>query len=63
MTTDNRTIVTYRVRVCHHEFRVRARDAAEAVALARRQLARELPRMYDMIRALAESRFQVEHAA
>jgi hypothetical protein len=63
MTTDNRTIVTYRVRVCHHEFRVRARDAAEAVELARRQLARELPRMYDAIRALEESRFQVEHAA
>jgi hypothetical protein len=63
MTTDNRTIVTYRVRVGHHDFRVRARDAAEAVEVARRQLARELPRLYDVIRKLAESQFQVEHAA
>jgi hypothetical protein len=42
---------------------VRARDAAEAVEVARRQLARELPRLYDVIRKLAESQFQVEHAA
>jgi hypothetical protein len=63
MTTDNRTIVTYRVRVGHHDFRVRARDAAEAVEVARRQLARELPRLYDVIRKLTESQFQVEHAA
>jgi len=63
MTTDNRTLLTYRVRVGHHEFRVKARDADEAVLLARRQLARELPRLYDIIRNLAESRFVVEHAA
>jgi hypothetical protein len=61
MTTDNRTIVTYRVRVGHHDFRVRARDAAEAVEVARRQLARELPRLYDVIRSLTDSR--LEHAA
>ena len=63
MTTDNRTLVSYRVRVGHHEFRVKARDASEAVELARRLLARELPRLYDIIRALTESQFQVEHAA
>ena len=63
MTTDNRTLVTYRVRVGHHDFRVRARDAAEAVEVARRQLARELPRLYDVIRKLTESQFQVDHAA
>jgi len=63
MTTDNRTLVPYRVRVGHHEFRVKAHDAAEAMELARRQLARELPRLYDMIRSLAESRFEVDHAA
>jgi len=63
MTTDNRTLVTYRVRVGHHELRVKARDAAEAVEVARRQLARELPRLYDVIRKLTESQFQVEHAA
>jgi hypothetical protein len=63
MTTDNRTLIHYRIRIGHHDFRVRARDAAEAVELARRKLAHELPRLYDVIRALAESRFQVEHAA
>ena len=63
MTTDNRTLLTYRVRVGHHEFHVKARDAGEAMELARRQLARELPRLYDVIRSLAENRFQVEHAA
>jgi hypothetical protein len=63
MTTDNRTLLTYRVRVGHHEFRVIAHDAAEAVEVTRRQLARELPRLYDVIRTLAETRFQVEHAA
>ncbi len=63
MTTDNRTLVNYRVRVGHHEYRVKARDAAEAVVLARRLLARELPRLYDIIRTLTESQFQVDHAA
>jgi hypothetical protein len=63
MTTDNRTLVTYRVRVGHHELRVKARDAAEAVEVARRQLARELPQLYDIICKLTESQFQVEHAA
>lgn len=63
MNSDSRTLVTYRVRVGHHELRVRAHDATEAVALARRQLSWELPRLYDVIRNLAESRFQVEHAA
>ena len=63
MTTDHRPLLTYRVRVAHHEFRLKAHDAAEAILLARRQLARELPRLYDVIRKLAETQFQVEHAA
>jgi hypothetical protein len=63
MTTDNRPLLTYRVRVAHHEFRCKAHDAAEAIFLARRQLACELPRLYDVIRQMATSRFQVDHAA
>ncbi len=63
MTTDNRPLLTYHVRVGHHEFRLMAHDAAEAIALVRRQLAHDLPRLYDVIRNLAETRFQVEQAA
>lgn len=63
MTTDYRPLLTYRVRVAHHEFCIRARDVVEAIALAKRQLARELPRMYDEICRLAESRFDVDRAA
>jgi len=63
MTTENRPLLNYRVRVGHHEFRVMARDAAEAIEITRRQLGHELPRLYDIICKLAESRFQVEHAA
>jgi hypothetical protein len=63
MTTDNRTILTYRVRIGHHEYHVKARDAAEAIEIARRKLSRELPRLYDVIRNLTASRFEVEAAA
>jgi len=63
MTTDHRPLLTYRVRVGHLEFRVKARDATEAIALARRQLAHELPRLYDVIQNLTPTRFQVERAA
>ena len=63
MTTDNRPLLNYRVRVGYHEFRVMARDAAEAIQITRRQLAHELPRLYDVICKLAETRFQVVRAA
>ncbi len=63
MTSDSRPLLNFRVRVAHHEFRIRARDVAEAILLAKRQLGRELPRLYDVIRKLTESQFQVEHAA
>ena len=63
MTIENRPLHTYRVRVAHHDIRVKAHDAAEAIQLARRQLARELPRLYDLICQLTPTRFQVEHAA
>jgi hypothetical protein len=42
---------------------VRARDADEAVRIARQEMARELPRLYDVIRAMAAARFCVEAAA
>jgi hypothetical protein len=54
---------TYRIRVGHWEIRVQAHDEVEAIALARRHLGRELPRLYDVIRSLTATRFQVEAAA
>ena len=63
MTTDNRPLLTYRVRVGHHEYHLKAHDAAEAILLAKRQLAQELPRLYDVIRDLAPTKFEVDHAA
>jgi hypothetical protein len=53
---------TYRVRVGHYEICIKAKDADEAIQLARRQMARELPRLYDVIRSLTVNRFQVESA-
>ena len=47
----------------HWEVRLKARGGEEAIRLARLQMARELPRLYDVIRALTVSRFQVEAAA
>jgi hypothetical protein len=42
---------------------IKAHDMQEAIQIARRQLARELPRLYDVIRSLTVSRFQVEALA
>lgn len=53
----------YRVRVGHLEVMVVARDETEAIALARRQFANELPRFYDLIRALEPTRFELQKAA
>jgi hypothetical protein len=63
MTTNHPTLKMFLVRVGHWEVRLKARDSAEAIRLARLQMARELPRLYDVIRELTESRFQVEAAA
>jgi hypothetical protein len=63
MTTNNEKLRTFRICVGHWEIRLKARDAEEAVQMARRQLARELPRLYDVIRTLTAARFQVEAAA
>jgi hypothetical protein len=63
MKTENHPLKTYRICVGHWEIRLKAHDAEEAVQLARRHLARELPRLYDVIRTLTAARFQVEAAA
>ena len=51
------------IRVGHWEVRLNAHDSDEAVRLARLQMARELPRLYDVIRELTPARFEVEAAA
>ena len=51
----------YRVRVGHYEVCVRARDVQEALAVGRRKLGQELPRLYDIIRTLKPVRFQIDY--
>jgi hypothetical protein len=63
MTTNGKPLEVFLVRVGLWEVRLKARDGEEAIRLARLQMARELPRLYDVIRELTESRFQVEAAA
>jgi hypothetical protein len=63
MTTYQPPLHSFLIRVGHWEVRLKAHDAGEAVRLARLQMARDLPRLYDVIRELTESRFQVEAAA
>jgi hypothetical protein len=63
MTTYQQLLQHFVVRVGHWEVRVRARDADEAIQIARQQMARELPRLYDVIRAMTAARFCVEAAA
>jgi hypothetical protein len=62
MIPQNQILKTYRIRVGHWEIRLKARDADEAIALARRQMAHDLPRLYDVIRSLTANRFQIEAA-
>jgi len=63
MTTSHEPLRPYRVRVGHWEIQLEARNAEEAIQLARRAMAHELPRLYDVIRSLTSARFQVEAAA
>jgi hypothetical protein len=63
MNVDHRPMLSYHIRVGHLEFHLKAHDAAEAIELTRRQLSRDLPRLYDLIRNLTTTRFQVESAA
>jgi hypothetical protein len=60
---NSQPLKTYHIRVGHWEICLQAHDPEEAIALARRQMARELPRLYDVIRTLTATRFQVEAAA
>ncbi len=53
----------YRVRVGYLQVIVVARDETEAIMLAKRELARDLPRFYDLIRALDSTRFELQKAA
>ena len=63
MIMQTQPLKTYRIRVGHWEVCVRAHNAEEAIEVARRHLACELPRLYDVIRNLTAARFQVEAAA
>jgi hypothetical protein len=63
MTGNHGQLGVFLVRVGHWEVRLKARDSEEAIRLARSQMARELPRLYDVIRALTVSQFLVEAAA
>jgi hypothetical protein len=63
MTNHHAAQRAFLVRVGFWEVHLKARDAEEAIQLARLQLARELPRLYDVIRAMAATRFRVEAAA
>ena len=60
---DSQPLKSYHIRVGHWGIRLQAHNPEEAVALARRQMARELPRLYDVIRTLTATRFQVDAAA
>ena len=62
MTGYEEPLQHFVVKVGHWEVRVRAHDADEAVRIARQQMARELPRLYDVIRAMAAARFCVQAA-
>ena len=50
----------FRVRLGFLETVIQAADPAQAVQLARRQLALEMPRHWDMIYSAQPARFQVE---
>ncbi len=53
----------YQVKVGHIEVVVSGTNDEEAIANARLQLAKDLPRFYDLIRALDISCFNVRRAA
>ena len=63
MQPNIKNLRTYRVAVGHSEVTVQAKSPREAIRLARRKLAEELPRFYDVISTMEEARFSVEDAA
>jgi len=50
----------YEVTVGFSSVQVTGRNREEAIEEARRELGRQLPRLYDVIRGLADNRFRVE---
>ena len=50
----------YKVRIGHTELTVNGRDPADAVRNARRRLANELPRLWDVIYRMSDEEFRVE---
>ena len=63
MVSSVETTHRYRVRMGHMQVVVVAHDETEAIALARRHFSQELPRFYDLIRALEPTRFELHKAA
>lgn len=63
MNNQKSLLNIYRVRVGHAEVIVKAASSEEAIAFARRQLALEMPLLYDIIRTLDSTRFDVLEAA
>lgn len=53
----------WQVQLGHFEVTVLAASEAEAVAAARRQFCRELPRLWDVIRELPAERFRIQRAS
>ncbi|PQO42470.1 hypothetical protein [Blastopirellula marina] len=61
-TADFDSVVPHRylVRVGHNQMTVVCQTAAEAIQRAKAQLRQEFPRMWDVINALSESKFEVK---
>lgn len=60
--TDNSPktdIISYQIKVGHMTLKVSARTKEEAIQEARRRLRSELPRMWDVITRMDNTRFEV----
>lgn len=55
----NQPIIDYQVSVGHFTVKVEGHTPGEAIKEARRQLCQQLPRMWDVIQSLDDSRFEV----
>ena len=62
MQSQPENLKTYQVAVGHSEVTVQAKSPREAIRLARRKLAEELPRLYDVISTLDEAKFSINAA-
>lgn len=50
----------YRVRVGHLEVTVYGRSTQEAIRLARKELSRQLPRLWDVLHRIGDQQFRVD---